>query len=101
MLLNKEKTNILRVSKKRMPDLPQPILGCRFQRKIKYLGFIIDESLTFQQEVEELIKKCNKAIARAWTLHCDSTPLKAKVEIWKIFARTHLIYAAPALIFAP
>jgi hypothetical protein len=94
-----------RIMKKRLPDNPPVFDGETFEWKdsVKYLGVILDQSLSFQPHILNSLKKSNKAIS---TLYCilkknSSASFRSKLTLYKSYIRPIFTYACPVFSNCP
>ena len=95
--VNKAKTQmILLSSKKRSKELENEVVKLKGQevsrsRKVKYLGVLVDEGLTWADDVEAVRKKCLGGLAKLRRLR-DALSAALKKNIYNALVLPHLDY---------
>jgi hypothetical protein len=102
--INGTKTNALYITRRRTRHVPQgplEIFNARVEwtSQIKYLGVILDKSLTFKSHIDYVIERANIAIRVLYPLLCRRSRLHVenKILIYKLAIRPILTYGLPAL----
>ena len=101
--LNLEKSQAMFFTRRRLREIPQRPLRINNSstpwsyQSVKYLGVILDKTLTFRHHIEYVIEKMNKIIHIMYPLLNRSSKLnvKNKMLLYKLAIRPVLTYASP------
>lgn len=68
----------------------------RWHDRVKYLGVTIDRHLNMGAHARNIIAKTKATMAALRPMLSSSLPLRVKLNLYKIYVRSRLTYAAPA-----
>jgi hypothetical protein len=101
--INKEKSQAMyftRPRKKELPNKSIKIAGVEIEwsKEIKYLGLILDKSLTFRSHVEFAVERMQKCIRILYPLLSRKSKLNTtnKILLYKQILRPMLVYGSAA-----
>lgn len=100
--LNVNKTKCMQISNKALTNEYQIIInGCEIEKvsNIKYLGILLDNKLTFKENINYLCKKVAKKISFLARLAKNLT-LIAKINVYKTVIAPHFEYCASILFLS-
>lgn len=102
--VNGNKTKAMYITKRRTKQIPNTSLnifdaGVEWENELKYLGVVIDKSLTFHAHINYVISRANTAIKVLYPLISRKSKLNVvnKIQVYKLAIRPILTYAMPAL----
>ena len=101
--INLKKTKYMIFSRSRNIELPSPLNICNtaIERKHenKFLGVIIDESLTWTSHIKTVISKMSRYVGIMYKIK-KFLPLTARLQIYHSFVQSHLNYCSLVWGFA-
>jgi hypothetical protein len=102
--INMEKTRAIFFTKRRKRELPDEKIrifntDISWSNEFKYLGCILDKSLTFKSHIEYVIQKANNMFHILYPMLNRKSKLKTrnKLLLYKVGLRPTLTYAAPVI----
>lgn len=100
MALNVDKTTAILTGRQIINKLPSPLFLrgkiIQWTPTVKYLGCVIDRSLSMASMVRHLVNQTKAARSMLRPVLASTLPLKTKISMYKMYLRSRLTYAAPA-----